>query len=198
MENQLFQLKFTAKQLAKASKKCEKAEKAEKTKLKKAIEKGNMDGARLYAQNAIRQKNQGMNYLRLASRVDAVASRFEIAVKMNQVTKAIGGVVKSMDSALGSMDVEKISHTMDAFEKQFEDMDVKSDYVENAINSTTTMTTPDDEVNELIAAVADENSLNIEGQFDQLGKVGTAQASTSKKAEEEDDLTERLRKLQEP
>jgi hypothetical protein len=35
-----------------------------------------MDGARIYAQNAIRQKNLALNYLRLGSRVEAVASRY--------------------------------------------------------------------------------------------------------------------------
>ena len=29
------------------------------------MEKGNMDGAKIYAQNAIRQKNQALNYLRV-------------------------------------------------------------------------------------------------------------------------------------
>ena len=46
------------------SKKCEKNEKAQKLKLKQAIEKGNMEGAKIYAQNAIREKNQALNYLR--------------------------------------------------------------------------------------------------------------------------------------
>ena len=41
---------FTAKTLVRNSKKSEKNEKAQKKKLKKAIEKGNMDGARIYAQ----------------------------------------------------------------------------------------------------------------------------------------------------
>ncbi len=50
----LFNLKFAAKQLQRQSKKSEKNEKAQKLKLKQAIEKGNMEGARIYAQNAIR------------------------------------------------------------------------------------------------------------------------------------------------
>ena len=41
MEKHLFNLKFAAKELERASKKSDKAEKAEKLKLKKAIEKGN-------------------------------------------------------------------------------------------------------------------------------------------------------------
>lgn len=48
--DQIFNLKFTSKQLVKQSHKCEKDEKAEKLKVKKAIEKGNIDGAKIYAQ----------------------------------------------------------------------------------------------------------------------------------------------------
>jgi hypothetical protein len=103
------QLKFTAKQLTRLSKKCEKEEKTEKDKIKKALEKDNHDGARIHAQNAIRQKSNAQNYLRLSSRVDAVSSRLESAIKMQQVTKSMGNVVKGMDKVLGSMNVEAIS-----------------------------------------------------------------------------------------
>lgn len=107
-ENQLFQMKFTSKQLVRMHVKCDKQEKDEvprmfadcsrassfdfapvvilepainsirsllltqKLKIKKAMEKGDAETARIYAQNAIRIKNTGNNYLRLASRLDAV------------------------------------------------------------------------------------------------------------------------------
>ena len=38
-----------------------------------AIQKGYMEGARIYGENAIRSKNQALNFLRMASRIDAVA-----------------------------------------------------------------------------------------------------------------------------
>ena len=41
--------------------------------VKKAIKEGNIEGARIYAENAIREKQTGLNYLKLASRLDAVA-----------------------------------------------------------------------------------------------------------------------------
>lgn len=69
------------------SKKSEKEEKNEKLKLKKAIQKGNMEGARIHAENSIRQKNQSLNYLRMAARVDAVASRVQSAVTQRKVSK---------------------------------------------------------------------------------------------------------------
>ena len=70
MEKHLFNLKFAAKELERCSKKCDKEEKAEKLKLMKAIEKGNHEVARIHAENAIRQKNQSLNYLRMSARVD--------------------------------------------------------------------------------------------------------------------------------
>ena len=50
-----------------------------------AIQQGNADCAKVYAENAIRYKNQSVNYLKLSSRIDAVAARVEQAIRMNQV-----------------------------------------------------------------------------------------------------------------
>ena len=74
-----------------------------------ALQKGNNDGARIYAQNAIRKKTEGLNLLRLASRIDAVASRVETAVTMRSVTNSMGSVVKGMDKAMESMNLERVS-----------------------------------------------------------------------------------------
>lgn len=53
--------------------KAEKNEKLEIAKMKKAIQKGNQEVARVHAENAIRQKNQSLNYLKMSARVDAVS-----------------------------------------------------------------------------------------------------------------------------
>ena len=44
-----------------------------------------MEGAKIHAENAIRQKNQALNYRRMSARVDAVAARVQTAVTMKQV-----------------------------------------------------------------------------------------------------------------
>ncbi len=60
-------------------------------------------------QNAIREKQQALNFLRLASRIEGVASRVEGAVRMNSLTASMKGVVDGMDDALKSMDTDKVS-----------------------------------------------------------------------------------------
>ena len=65
-----------------SSLKCEREEKQEMEKCRKAMEKRNMEGAKIYAQNAIRKKNEALNFLRLQSRIDAVATRLDTALKV--------------------------------------------------------------------------------------------------------------------
>lgn len=86
----LFNLKFAVKDLERQSKKCDKQEKQEKAKAKKAIAAGNVDVARIHAENAIRQKSQKVNYLRMSARVDAVASRVQSALTTRNVMFCLG------------------------------------------------------------------------------------------------------------
>merc|ERR1712212_294363 len=190
MEDSLFQLKFCSKQLARLSKKAEKEQKTQESKVKKALEQGN-------AENAVRKKNESLNYLRMSGKVDAVASRVQSAVTMKGVAKNMGSVVKSLDKAINSMELQKISEVMDKFEHQFEDLDVHTSVMEQAMGSATTTTTPADQVDDLIKAVADEAGLEISAQ---LASVPTATIgeSTSQAATVADDpLGRRLAALRE-
>merc|ERR1712018_154667 len=161
MEDTLFQLKFCSKQLARMSKKAEKEQRQQEAQVKKALEKGNPDVARVYAENAVRKKNESLNYLRMSGKVDATASRVQSAVAKRSGQKNMGSVVKSLEKAVNSMELQKISEVMDKFESQFEDLDVHTAVMEDAMGSATTTTTPVDQVEALMRQVADENGLEI-------------------------------------
>ena len=68
----------------------------------------------------------------------------------------MSGVVKAMDSAMKSMNLEKISNLMDRFEKDFEDLDVQTSVMEGAMNQTTATNVPTDAVENLMKQAADE------------------------------------------
>jgi charged multivesicular body protein 1 len=150
LEDDLIQFRLTSKQMQRSSKKCDKNMETQKQKLTKAMKEGNMEGARIYAQNVIREKNQSLNFLRLGSRIDAVASRLETAIRMQDVNKAMVMTVKGMSNAMKSMQVDQIASTMADFEKNFEDMDVRSGYMESTMQNTTSMSTPPEEVDNLM------------------------------------------------
>lgn len=199
IEDTLLQLRMTSKQLDKLAHKAQKEQEIEKAKVKKAIESKNIEGAQIYAENSIRKKNEYLNYLRLASRVDAVSSKVKSAVAMQGVAKNIGSVTKSLESAMASLNLEKVSKIMEQFESQFMDLDVKANVLESTMSSATTLTTPQNQVDALIKQVAEENGLEIIGKMADapetagLGTIGATASGRSKA--EEDKLTSRLAAL---
>jgi len=195
LENALFNLKFTAKSLNRQAAKASKEEKQEKDKLKKAIQQGLNDVAKINAENAIRKKNEHLNLLRLAARIDAVASRVQTAVTMRAVTRSMQIVVKGMDQAMKSMDLEKISGVMDKFETQFEDLDVATGYYETATTSATAVSAPQEDVDRLMNQVADEAGVELNQEMESPAKTVATPIKSGPTEVEEDGLGERLRAL---
>lgn len=193
MEKQLFNLKFAAKQLNKLSTKCEKNEKLEKKKVKAAMIKGNTEGARIHAENAIREKSQALNFLKMGARLDGVNQRIQTAVTMQKVSMSMRGVVKGMDRAMASMNLVQLTQLMDKFEKQQEDLDVQTSVMDNAMGASTANTMPEGQVTELMEQVADEHGIEMAQELESttegpLGSTSTANA-------EQDVLAERLAQI---
>ncbi|KAL7004297.1 hypothetical protein EMMF5_006183 [Cystobasidiomycetes sp. EMM_F5] len=201
LDNSLFSLKFTAKQLSKQSSKAAKDEQKALEQLKKALSKNNNDGARIYAETAIRKKTESLNLLRLASRIDAVSSRVQTAVTMRAVTGSMGKVVQGMDVAMRTMDLEKMSAVMDKFEQQFADLDVQTGYMEDTMRDTTAVSMPQDQVDLLMQKVADEAGIernhSLAEQSVSADTVSELSESPLKSQVREEDrqLSDRLRAL---
>lgn len=85
---------------------------------------------------------------------------------------------------------------MDKFESQFEDLDVQTEYMEGAMAGTTTMTTPQNEVETLMQQVADEHGLELNQELGQLEPSKVLGDQAKQKEKDEDALlTERLKAL---
>jgi charged multivesicular body protein 1 len=85
---------------------------------------------------------------------------------------------------------------MDKFESQFADLDVQTSYMEDAMVSTTAVSTPEDQIDQLMRQTAEE--ANIELEHDLASKDLAAVPSLAPKEtvrEEDDKLAERLRAL---
>ncbi|RNF00889.1 charged multivesicular body protein 1 [Trypanosoma rangeli] len=196
----IFSMKFTIKQMNKSANAAEKASDKEKLLVKKALEKGNPEAARIYAQNAIRKRNDSLNYLRLASRIDAAVSRIQTAESMRAVTASMKGSVRGMAKVMESMDPMKIAEVMDAFEKQTGTLDVNLGTMDAAFEGTQAGTVPVGEVDSLMEQIAAENNLDISSKMSGVPLHSQLRpAVVTNKAEEEDDETrdimERLGRL---
>jgi len=153
---------------------------------------------------------------------------------MRQVTGNMTSVVKGMDKAMETMNLERvrffsfssssslppflphrrltdiphrshrthrpppqISLVMDKFESQFSDLDVQTSYMEDAMGSTTAVSTPQDQVDALLRQTAEE--ANIELQHDLEAKEVPPDLAPPERApaigEEDNNLADRLRAL---
>ncbi|KAK7202039.1 vesicular protein trafficking mediator [Novymonas esmeraldas] len=192
----VFNMKFASKQMAKSAAASEKAAEREKLSVKKALEKGNPEAARIYAENAIRKRNEGLNYLRLASRLDAATSRIQTAMQMKAVTKTMSTTVKGMDKILSSMDPMKIAKVMDVFEQQVGTMDVNLGTMDAAFESSSAGTVPIGQVDSLMEQLAAENNIDLSTKMGG-GQLGNNIAVPARKQQmDEDDIAERLKALQ--
>jgi charged multivesicular body protein 1 len=172
MMDTLINVKMAVKQLERASLKSKKAAEKEKSAIKKAIENGDTDGARIYAENAIRNTHEAKNYLRLSSKMKAVQSRLETAEKGTQISQTIGDTVPVLLRQLEAMTPEQIMHNMDSFEQALETLDVQTAYTTSAIDSSVKTLTPENEVDKLIQQVGDEHCLDVDSA---LSGTATAQ-----------------------
>uniref|UniRef100_A0AC35TVH3 Charged multivesicular body protein 1b n=1 Tax=Rhabditophanes sp. KR3021 TaxID=114890 RepID=A0AC35TVH3_9BILA len=194
LDNHLFNLRFAAKELIRNSKKCEKEEKEAKDKLVLALKKGQREVATVHAENAIRKKNESLNYLRMSARIDGVAARVQSAATQKRVTQSMSGVVKAMESAMKSMNLEKVQNLMDRFERDFENMDVTQATMDNAMSHSTTVNVPQGDVDMLMKEASDQAGieLNMELPAGQTTAIGAPHVPA---AAESDDLTQRLAAL---
>lgn len=196
-----FQLKMTKKQLERQSKKSTADMNKNKALVKKYIEQRDPETARIYAENAIRKKSESLNYLRMAGRIDATISRLESVQQIKTVSKQLGTVVKGMEHAMKSMNLEEISAVMDKFESQFEALDVHSKTLEDGIGATMHTSAPEEQIDSLLQEVGTEHGLDIADMFDDA-QVPTAETVAQKPVgalsqKDENALEARLAQLRE-
>ena len=110
------------------------------------------------------------------------------------VNKNMAGIVKNLEHSLNNLNLEQVSENMDQFERQFENLDVQTEFVEQAMSNTTAATTPAEEVSKLMQEVADEHGLEFAAALPEANKEALPEAPVAEK-KAEDDLSNRLAAL---
>lgn len=154
-------MRFTSKTIGRQAIKSEKQIATEERKAKDALAKNNMAGARIYAENAIRNRNESLGYLKLQSQLEAVAAKLQSQQVRTLVSNNMVDVTSNLSQALSSMDMSQIGFTMEQFITQSEDLDLQTKYMDSAIGESTSSSTPQNQVDGLLQKIADENNLEF-------------------------------------
>ena len=181
MFDTMFEFKMMAKQMQKESKKSEAQSKALIGKVKKCIEKGDYEQAKLAAADAIRQKNMVRRYRVLSSKVQTVAQRLQTAYQNQKLSEQMQNLTQQLLGAGNMMDIVKMTETMSNFEKLFDDLDINSNMMDQVFDNVNAGTVNENEVNQLIGQIAQQNGMKLSDEFEgvQLGEVGEAEKQTN-------------------
>ena len=115
LQDVAFDLKFTAKQMDKQSHKIENLEKAERKKIIdvihkglefifQALNKGQMENAKIYAENVIRNRKEALNLKRFSVKMGALAAKLESAARTQNISETISRSVPMLKNCMAKMD----------------------------------------------------------------------------------------------
>lgn len=113
---------------------------------------------------------------------------------LQTISKSMAGIVKALDSAMASNNLDRVASTMDQFERQFENLDIQSGVMEDAMNNQASLSTPEDEVNSLMMQVADEHGLDVQLGLPQASAAPVA-APQAAQPTADTDFSQRLAQL---
>lgn len=198
MQEIIFKMRFTSKSVGRQATKCEKQILVEERKAKDALAKNNLTGARIHAENAIRNRNEALGYLKLQSQLEAVATKLQSQQIRTLVSDNMVAVTQNLSQALNCMDISQIGYTMEKFIQQSEDLDLQTKYMDSAIGESTSSSTPQGQVDNLLQRIADENNLEFSDKVDAMSAPVMLPGSNHQQGHmnQSDDLEARLAALQ--
>jgi len=103
------ELKMTARQMERQSQKMEQQEKAERKKIVDALNKGNMDNAKIYAETVIRNRKEALNLKRFGVKMGALSAKLESAHRTQNVSETISKTLPMLQRCMNKMDSMGVS-----------------------------------------------------------------------------------------
>ncbi|KAH0487210.1 MAG: hypothetical protein KVP17_003627 [Porospora cf. gigantea B] len=120
-----------------AARRCRRTEKIELLKVQASVETGGEEDARTHAENVVQKRDQAHALERLASRLESSACRLDAAYRSQQMTSEISSAVPKLAKALRVIDAGRVTDSFEAFSGLFEDLDLNANYVNSALDHTT-------------------------------------------------------------
>ena len=189
-----FEMKHTAKSLDKQAVKIESSMKKEETKVINLMNSRNHEAARISAEGIIRMKSEALNCRRMAARMGVVAQKLEAADRTKNISESIKKSVPIIQKGLRQMEKIGISKAINEFDQVFEELDVKTDSMNTALDGVYSSTIDQNSVEGYMKQLQDSQAIDM---GDGLAAASNKSlADTGKVKDDEDDLMARLKNLQ--
>ncbi|KAK2197368.1 Snf7 family [Babesia duncani] len=167
-----FNLRLQAREAQKLHEKCLREEEQEKIKIKSALEKSNVEAARVHAGNSIRKHNEALRYLQFHAKLETIRSQVDTAARSERVTTELKKALPSINRLVTHKAYDSVD-LFQQFEKVFEDLEVREAYADQSVQDQTAHLAPNDEIDDLITKVAEEHALDVGDLLSTTGAIIT-------------------------
>ena len=191
-----FEMKHTSKQLDKQANRVESNMKKEEAKVINLMNTGNHEAARISAESLIRMKGEALNCRRMAAQMGAVAQKLETADRTKNISTSIKKSVPIIQRGLKQMEKIGINKAVNEFDEVFEELDVKADSMNTALDGVYSSTIDQGSVESLMKQLQESQANELDGNLGNAPQNNLVSGGKSSVKNEDDDLMARLKNLQ--
>ncbi len=146
----LLNLKMVNRRLNKSMKKLDNTERQTERKIRQAIEKGDMQAARMYAQDTVRSRKWSRGYQSLISKIDGLLFKLERADAVQNIAGEMKGVAKTLINANHALNLPEIDHLVGDMQKALDGIEETSEIMEDSMDNLFESDTDETEIDNLL------------------------------------------------
>ena len=124
-----------------------------------------MENAKVFAENVIRNRKEAINLRRFGVKMGALSAKLESAHRTQEMSKQISSSVPLLKKAMKQMDAIGAAGSIGDFEKVFEDLDVKTGELNDAMDNVYSTSIDNGEVMDLLNQMRDQQTMEAGGQI---------------------------------
>ncbi|MBY9000099.1 MAG: Snf7 family protein [Candidatus Heimdallarchaeota archaeon] len=176
-------LRLTVRRLERAQRKLERDESKTQLKMKQSIQRGDLESARLFATDIVRNRRWEFGYQKLVSRINGLIFKLERADTAASMAAEMHGIASALRVANDQLQIPDLDRVIQDMEGSIDGIEESTDTLENGIDDLLVSDTDPMEVDRLIEQTAVELGVSTQAGLPSVGVVET------------DDLEQEIQKL---
>ncbi|MHA2299190.1 MAG: Snf7 family protein [Candidatus Hodarchaeales archaeon] len=187
--NPTIKLKVAERRMERKRKKLVKNEKKILKDVKKAMEQGDMEGAKLFAQEVVRTRHMAHGIQKMVSRLKSVRHQVEQAKFIQVLGNEMEVLVKILGVLNRKMDLSELDVVMDNLVLQMDEIAIKNEEIGETMDMATATTesleSEEEEVNEILKHALTEDAVTKLGGLEKLDeKIKAVKIAEKKELDE--------------
>lgn len=166
-------LRLTVRRLERAQRKLDRDESKMQLKMKQSIQRGDIEGARLFATDIVRSRKWELGYQKLVSRINGLIFKLERADSAASMAEEMHGVADALRSANAQLQIPDLDRVIQDMEASIDGIEESTGTLEDGIDDLLVSDTDPVEVDRLIEQTAVELGVSTQAGLPTVGVVET-------------------------